>query len=74
MGGGAEPDHLAGDLDLAGVRADHPGEDPDQGALAGAVRADQRVDLARRDREVDRAEGLDGPVPLGDPADAEQVL
>ena len=44
---------LAVDQDLAGVRVDQAVEDVHQGRLAGAVLADQRVDLAGAHVEVD---------------------
>jgi hypothetical protein len=52
-----------GDLDggsldqhLAAVRLHHPGQDIHQGRLAGAVLADQRMHLARREIEEDVVE------------------
>jgi hypothetical protein len=39
--------------DLAGARLDHAIEDLDQGRLAGPVFTQQRMDLARLDRQVD---------------------
>ena len=72
VGRRAELDRPAGHLDHAGVGAEHAAQDLDQRALAGPVGADQPVDLAPLDREVDRAEGHDRPVPLGDLAGAEQ--
>ena len=42
---------VAGEADRAGIRAQFAGELPDQRRLAGAVRADQRVDLAGHDRQ-----------------------
>ncbi len=41
----------------AGVGAQQRGEDPDRRGLAGSVRAEQAVDRATRDLEVDTAEG-----------------
>ena len=46
-----ELDEAAGDLDLALVGVVEAGEDVHQGRLAGAVLAEERVDLARRDLE-----------------------
>jgi hypothetical protein len=74
VGRRAEPERPAAHLDHAGVGAQHAAEDLDQRALAGAVGADQPVDLAGRDREVDRAQGHHRPVALGDLAGAEQGL
>src|SRR5439155_3234650 len=45
-------DRSAIDRDLAGVSVVHPGDDLDQGRLAGPVVADDRVDLVRPEREV----------------------
>ena len=55
---------IAGDPHLAAARRDQPGDDPEQGRLAGAVRPDQRDALAGRDRQVDA--GDDGPAAVGD--------
>jgi hypothetical protein len=68
----AEPDRPAVHHHHAGVGREHAGEDLDQRALAGPVGADQPVDLAPLDREVNRAEGHHRAVPLGDLAGAEQ--
>jgi hypothetical protein len=50
------------------VRGELAGHDGEQRALARAVLADQRVDLARRQLEVHAVEGDRGPEPLPDPA------
>ena len=50
-------DLAAGEADLALVAADDPGEDREQGRLAGAVGADHRQQLARLRPEVDRRAG-----------------
>ena len=42
----------------------HPGQDLDQGRLARAVAAEQRVDLSASDVEADVVEGLGHPVGL----------
>ena len=52
---------LAVDVDRPAVAADHAGEDLDERALAGAVRAEQRVHLARLDDEVGRPQRDTGP-------------
>ena len=49
------------------------GEDLDEGALAGAVLADQRADLARLKRQVDAVERDGRAEPLGDASDLEQT-
>ena len=59
---------------LTGVEGVDAGDALDQGALAGAVVADQRGDLARRDVEVDAAQHVHGAEALLDPAQAEQRL
>ena len=48
-----EEDRDAADLDLAGIGRAGAGEHPDQRRLAGAVGADQPVDLAGRQLEAD---------------------
>ena len=54
--------------DFSGARLDDAVEDLHQRRLAGAVFAEQRVDLARRDREVDAVVGEEIAVALGDSA------
>ena len=56
------------DEDLALVGPVEPGEDVHQGALAGAVLAEQRVDLAGPQVEVDVVVGEDARETLDDPA------
>ena len=53
--------------DLAGARLDDAVEDLDQRRLARAVLAQQRVDLARLDGEVDAVIGEKVAVALADP-------
>ena len=65
---------LAADRDGAAVRLDGGGEDLDQRALAGAVGAHQRVDLARTNRERRVAQRDHSPVGLGDPGRFEQQV
>ncbi len=55
---------LAADQDLAGVARDLAGQDAHQRRLAGAILAEQRMDLAGLDVEVD---GLQGPHPSEGP-------
>ena len=55
----AELHRLARDHDLALVRVVEPVEDVHQGRLAGAVLAEQRVDLALAEVEVDVVVGDD---------------
>ena len=56
-GGGREAgDGLAGDGDRAGVGLVGAGDDLDERALAGAVFAEERVDLAGVELEIDAAE------------------
>ena len=57
---------VAVDEDLALVRACQPVEDVHQGGLAGAVLAEQRVDLTRPDVQVDRIVRDDARIALGD--------
>jgi len=56
-----------GELDLALVLSVEAGEDVRQRRLAGAVLAEQRVDLAGGRLEVDVLVGDDGGEALGDP-------
>ena len=68
--GCADPDLLAAEVGLTGVRGLDAVDGLDQGALAGAVVADQGDDLARVDLEVDLVEGPNGPEALGEPRSA----
>jgi hypothetical protein len=67
-----EHDRLPVEDDLAGVRLIDPGEDLHQGALAGAVLADQPQDLAGMDFETDVLQRQHAGEALGDPLDPEQ--
>ena len=60
--------HLPVDQHLAGIRIRQPVGDPHDGRLARAVLAEQRVDLAATDIEVDAVVGDEVPEPLRDPA------
>ena len=57
--GPLEADRLAIDLDLARIGLDQAVENIHQCAFAGAVLADERVDLPGKDREVDAVIGQD---------------
>ena len=59
-------DGLAVEQDLALVRLGEPVEDVHQGRLAGPVLAEQRVDLARRDVQVDVVVGDHARIALRD--------
>ena len=65
----ASPVHL----DHAAVRPDHAGQDLDERALAGAVRAEERVHLTRLDDERGRLQRDHGAVALRDLACGEQA-
>ena len=54
---GIGPDVEALDADQAGVGAQQPGHHPDRGGLAGTIGADQAVEAAGRDRQVDAGDG-----------------
>src|SRR5438552_4517255 len=56
----------AADRDPATVRPDRPGQDLYEGALPGAVRAHERMDLARLDCQRGRLQCDDRTVALGD--------
>ncbi len=61
-------DRAAAEEDLALVRHEHPGDQVEGGGLAGAVRADQRVQAAVAHQDVDALHGLDAAEALGDAA------
>ena len=65
-------DELAVELDLAGVRGVDAAEDLDQRRLAGAVLADERVDLAGAQLEGGVADRLGRAERLGDVGDAQE--
>ena len=71
VGGRGEADRLAGEDDLAGEGAGgmHAVQDLDQRRLAGAVLAEERVDLAGAHRDVDAAQRRHAAEALGDAAD-----
>ena len=62
---------LAANLDTAFGRVEQPGDEREQRRLAGAVRPEQRRDLAGIDLEAHIVERLLGPVPIGDVLDGE---
>ena len=53
-------------LDVAGARADEAEQHADRGRLAGAVPAEEPVDLAAPDRQVERVDGAHVAVALGE--------
>jgi hypothetical protein len=67
----AEADQLVVELDLAFVRRDEPERNRHQRALAGPVLADERVNRAALDYEVDAVVRDDGAVALRDSAQRE---
>ena len=66
FGGAADRDRLAGEEDLATVRLVDSGDDLDEGRLAGAVLAEERVHLARIERQRNVLERLRRAEALGD--------
>ena len=71
VAGAVHGGRLAVDADRPGVGA-HPGEDLDERRLAGTVGAEQGVDLAGGDREVDGAQGDHRAERLGDGSGLQQ--
>ena len=63
--------HLPVDPDLTGIQVRQPVGDPHDGRLARAVLAEQRVDFAATDIEVDAVVGDEVSEPLRDPAQLE---
>ena len=74
LGGGVDDPLAAADGDRAAVGPDGAGEDLDERALAGAVGAHQRVDLARADGQGCGLQRDDGAVRLGDAGRLEQEV
>src|SRR5262245_20005441 len=64
-------DLLAAEEDLPGIRPQHAGHQVDQGRLAGAVRADQRVARTLRQHEVDAARDHERAEALVEPTGGE---
>jgi hypothetical protein len=60
------PDRRSQNLQAAAVRDGEAQQQPQQGGLAGAVRTDQAVDLARSHVEIDAVESDDITEGLGD--------
>src|SRR6185436_659261 len=60
------------DADLPRIGTEDVHDHPDEGALAGAVGAEQAEDLAASDGEGGRIDGDLGPVRLGDAADLQR--
>ena len=54
------------ELEFAGVGRQRAGDDLQQGRLAGAIGADQSVDLAFDDVEINVAQGVHGAEALAD--------
>jgi hypothetical protein len=71
VGGRRERDPLAADQQLPGVGLVQPEHDVHQRALAGAVLAEEAMDLAPSEHEVDVGVGEHAREPLRDPADLE---
>src|SRR5262249_45607445 len=69
-----ERDVLAAIDDLAAARDHELGEKIEEGGLAGAVRADERVDVAAAHPEVDAAHGNETAELLGESAGLEQEI
>ena len=65
-------ERLAGDGDAATVGLEQAADHRDGGGLAGAVWAEQAVDLARAHGEAHIGDGLDGAEGLGEVLDLEQ--
>ena len=67
-------DVLAIQPDLAGIRREQPGDDVEQGRLAGAVRADQAGDRAARDLKRAIIHRVDAAETLADMLDLDHAL
>ena len=65
------PERLPEQLDGSGVRVEQPGEQAHRGRLAGAVRAEEAVDHAARDGEVEAVESPLRGIPVPPEEDAE---
>ena len=64
----------AEELDETAAGTDEPEEDPDRCRLAGSIRAEEAVDLARGNVEVEAVEGLDLPERFRQPVGADDRL
>jgi len=71
---GEGPALLPVEADPPGAGLHHPAEDLHEGALAGAVLADQPDDLAASEGEADRIQGGDARIDLGDVLELEEGL
>src|SRR6185312_10627901 len=71
IAGGAEPSFLSVQQQAAGEFRMQAGDDLHQRAFARAVLADETVDLAGGEREVDPAQRLDAAEGLADPLEFE---
>ncbi len=71
IGRTGDRDRRTVEQDLAGIRCREAVQDVHQRRLAGAVLAEQRVDLARPDVEIDPVVCNDARIALGDPAHLE---
>src|SRR6185369_7204117 len=65
---------LAVQADPAGAGLDHPAQHLHEGALAGAVLADEPDDLAPPDGEADRIQGDDARIGLGYVDEFEEMI
>ena len=65
-------DVVAVEGDGAGRRQQAAGDQADEGGLAGAVRADQRTDLAGQDREVDMVDSLQAAEVAAEPGGCDE--
>jgi len=74
LGRRADGPLLAAHDEAPGVGPNGPGQDLDEGALAGTVRAEEGVDLARPNSQGSPAQGGDGAVVLGDAGRFEEQI
>ncbi|OLB65998.1 MAG: hypothetical protein AUI10_04345 [Actinobacteria bacterium 13_2_20CM_2_72_6] len=65
-------DVAAGEEDASRVRPGRTGHEVEQRGLAGAVRADDRVPLPRRERQAHRVDGDEAAVAAGDLGEIQQ--
>jgi hypothetical protein len=72
LSGAMDPDRRALPADAAAIRRGQTVQDVDQGRLAGAVLAEQGVDLPFQDLELDPVVGDHARVDLGDAVHAQQ--
>ena len=67
-------DRLALEQDLAGIGGENAGDEIEERRLAGAVRPDQRVDVAGRHLELEIVERVEAAEALGQPFDRKTRL